>query len=148
VEGEKLDVEYMDEQAIALGPVNSFGEDTDFYRVFLRYCKDAEDYRVDLRYPVGGYFNNLDDYLASPSQPSQFYSVDPTGADKKPAGKYLVGYVRGYYGETKGLERKMRDWINQNGVKAQGPVYNIYLMDEISLTDPNQYLMQASVRIE
>ena len=70
------------------------------------------------------------------------------GADKKAAGLYLVGYTRGYYGETNDLPARMRDFAKKNGLIFNGPVYNIYLFDEMSVADPKQYLLQVSASVK
>lgn len=144
---EKLQVEYLDEFYYTPGPINEFRNSKDFYVPFLNYCERATDYRIDLRLPVGGIFPDLEFFLEKPSMPERFFSIDPEGIIKRPAGKYLVGYVRGFYGETHGLEQKMNDWIRDNGVTATGPVFNIFLLDEISMIDQNHYMLQASVKI-
>ena len=144
---ETLQVEYLDEFCYTLGPVTEFRNAEDFYQPFLDFCESAHESRVDLRLPVGGLFPSMDFYLERPSMPERFFSIDPEGVVKRPAGKYLVGYVRGFYGVTNGLEKKMHDWIKENGAKTIGPVFNIFLLDEISMINPDHYMLQASVRI-
>jgi DNA-binding transcriptional MerR regulator len=143
-----LSVEYMEEQSIRFGPANEFSISGDFYHAFLKFCREADKHRVELRFPVGGFFPDMETYVASPSMPTHFFSIDPEGGDKKPSGKYLVAYARGNYGNTNAVERKMEAWLKSHKMRAKGPVYNIFLLDEISLTDPDQYLLQASVGVE
>jgi effector-binding domain-containing protein len=41
----------------------------------------------------------------------------------------------------------MTQYADQNGLTFAGPVYNTYLLNELSLTDPEQYLLQASATV-
>ena len=85
--------------------------------------------------------------MKAPSQPSRFFSLDPKGHECKPAGLYLVGYTRGYYGETNDLSEKMKAYADEHELEFNGPVYNLYLFDEISISDPQNYLLQVSASV-
>jgi len=37
---------------------------------------------------------------------------------------------------------------DKNGLEFPGPVYNIYLSDELSVIEPEQYLLQISVSVK
>ena len=63
-------------------------------------------------------------------------------------GLYLIGYTRGYYGETNDLPNRMTAFAKKNGLIFNGPVYNIYLYDEMSVADANQYLLQVSASVK
>jgi effector-binding domain-containing protein len=89
----------------------------------------------------------MDEFLHQPSKPTRFFSIDPKGRQKKPAGLYLVGYTRGYYGQTGDLPQRMADYAMTNGLAFSGPVYNIYLSAEISEDDPDNYLLQVSASV-
>jgi hypothetical protein len=41
----------------------------------------------------------------------------------------------------------MAAFAKKNGLIFTGAVYNTYLFDEISITDPNQYLLQVSASV-
>jgi effector-binding domain-containing protein len=87
-------------------------------------------------------------FLNEPSQPTRFFSLDPNGKEKQPKGLYLTGYTRGYYGQTNDLPKRMAAFAKKNRLVFTGPVYNIYLFDEMSITDMNQYLLQVSASVK
>jgi len=60
----------------------------------------------------------------------------------------MKAYTRGNYGQTNDLPARMAAAAKEQDVEFVVPVYNIYLNDEISESDPNRYLLQvtASVR--
>jgi DNA-binding transcriptional MerR regulator len=131
---------------LTYGPENRFSEtENTFYHAYVRFLQETPG--IHMSYPVGGYFTDMEQFLASPGQPLRFFSLDPTGADERPAGSFLTGYTRGYYGETNDLPARMRAYAEENGLELTGPVYNIFLHDEVSVRDPGQYLMQASVAV-
>jgi DNA-binding transcriptional MerR regulator len=137
----------MPEKHIILGDANNFEDSDSFYREYTRFCNAPHEPKLNLSYPVGGFFESMDVFLNEPSQPTRFFSLDPKGDDRKPAGLYLIGYTRGYYGQTNNLPQRMAGFAKKNGVVFNGPVYNIYLFDEMSVTDPDRYLLQASASV-
>jgi DNA-binding transcriptional MerR regulator len=142
-----ITVRKMEKLPLILGPENDFGESASFYNGFLRFCGKAKTKGFNLSYPIGGYFADMDSFLNEPSRPNRFFFVNPDGKEARGPGLYLTGYTRGYYGQTNDLPQRMDAYIRKHDLTPEGPVYNIYLFDEISVTDPNQYLLQATVRV-
>ena len=144
----EMTISELPEKRIILGDMTDFYGDSSFYREYIRFCNAQYKPKLNLSYPVGGFFESMDVFLNEPSQPTRFFSLDPKGNDKKEAGLYLTGYTRGYYGQTNDLPKRMVSFAKKNGLIFNGPVYNLYLFDEMSITDPEQYLLQvtASVR--
>lgn len=135
-------------RALILGPPNdSFAGSKSFYKPFVNFCDHADDLRVNLDYPIGGYHQTMDSFLASPSEPERFFSLDPNGNNELEAGEYLVAYALGYYGEFGDLPERLAAYIQEHELEATGPVYVIYLHDEISAKDPVSYLSQVSVKV-
>ena len=141
-------VSELPEKKIILGDINDFCFTEGFYREFMRFCNSQHEPPLNLSYPVGGYFESMGVFLDEPSQPSRFFSLDPKGNERKAAGLYLIGYTRGYYGETNNLPKRMAAFAQKNGLVFNGPVYNLYLFDEMSITDTNQYLLQVSASVK
>ena len=137
---------WMEDLPISLGKVNDFSSGS-FYDSFFHYVKKTEQQNVDAACPVGGYYRDFNAFFEAPGQPTRYFSITATGTDRKDAGEYLLGYARGYYGQVGDLPRRMREYAEENGFLFTGPVYETYLHDEISITEPNQYLIQAAVPI-
>lgn len=134
--------------AMRLGDINDFSGTNNFYREFMRFCNSAHERKINLHYPVGGYFESMDSFLHEPSLPTRFFSIDPNGSDEKAEGLYLCGYTRGYYGQVNDLPRRLVAFAQKNGLIFSGPVFNVYLFDEMSVVDPEQYLLQVSVSVK
>ena len=133
---------------ILLGDINDFSDSTGFMREFTRFCSAPHEPKLNMSYPIGGYWENMETFLNEPSQPTRFFSLDPAGNDMKDAGQFLIGYTRGYYGETNDLPLKMIAYAEKNNLTFIGPVYNIYLYDELSIVDHKQYLLQVSASVK
>jgi hypothetical protein len=134
-------VERLEAMPVELGPLNE--DALNFYHGFVRYCRHAKANRINLNNPIGGYYESLGRFLEKPSVPSRFFSVDPRGKDTRAAGKYIVGYSRGYYNQLEGAALRLNEFDAQQGLEASGPVYVIYLRDEISEKDTDDYLAQV-----
>ena len=138
---------FMDALSIVIGPENDFGDADHFYNSFLNFCMEAKQYRIDLRLPVGGLFTDFGEFCRAPSKPAHFFSVDPKGLDKRSAGKYLSAFQRGYYGDTGDIVERMKKHLLEYELIPIGPVYNIFVFDELSIDDPHNYLMHATVEV-
>jgi len=145
-EGE-IRTENLDGAHFILGPENSFNDDGAFYEPFMVFRDSAADFRIDLKYPIGGYHCDINSFLRAPSRPDHFFSADPTGNSAREAGAYLVGYTRGYYGELKDIPQRMAAYAEEHGLEFAGPVYTEYPLDEISVSEPNRYLARVYVSI-
>ncbi|MDR0596606.1 MAG: MerR family transcriptional regulator [Clostridiales Family XIII bacterium] len=133
-----------------LGPVNDYSDDGDFRTGFQNFCMAAMEMNLDLHYPTGGYFESASDFFSTPGQPKRFFLLDPSGRDEKAAGMYLSCYLKGDYGALGDLPERMKEYAEKNDITLDGPVYHIFLNDEISVKDPNEYVslltMSASPR--
>jgi len=147
VDESKICVLKRDEKSYILGQKNEYKDDEEWYDPFMRFCHSAPENRVNLHYPIGGYHDSLLNYLNSPSRPERFFSLDPTGNKKRAAGDYLIGFKRGYYGDMGDLPERMKAYADENELKTHGPVYILYLYDEICMKDPTSYLAQVSVAV-
>jgi len=145
---DKISVAHLESEAFILGPPNDYTGDETFYNAFQRYCQDLEKKGGNLHYPMGGWWACMDDFLKNPVRPPRFFSVDPYGCQQKKAGRYLVGYNRGFYGEIGDLPERLVAFARENGLEFGGPMFNIFLLDEISVIEPDKYLMQASVLLK
>jgi len=139
-----IDVKWVDEQRIIMGQVNHFKEGESFYAAFREFCRHAEEIRINLRYPIGAYHENVEDFFREPGRPTRWFSLDPFGNTSSKAGYYLEGYTRGYYGVFGLLPDAMKQFAQKNNLVFDGPAYAIYLHDEISVVDPDEYLVRVS----
>ena len=142
-----ISVQSRDEEAYVLGPLCEFKDGEEFYEPLMRFCRAAPELRINLHYPIGGYHDSMAQFCDAPDKPDRFFSLDPTGNRIRPAGKFLVGYIRGYYGELGDLPERMNAFSEKNGLALSGPVYTMYLYDEVCMEDPSQYLAQISVAV-
>ena len=133
-------VEDLSEMRFVLGQENKFVKGDTFFSEFINFCKSADENRINLRYPIGGYYANIDTFLKSPEYPNRFFSLDPLGNNTQPAGRYLVAYKRGFYGEFGDATRRIAAYAKRHSLLLSGPVFIIYLLNEISTADPSEYL--------
>ena len=142
----EIKVQRMPETPIEIGAVNDFSSGS-FYESFFKFLKKISVRKIDSAYPIGGYYDTLDEFFSASGQPTRYFSLVPTGHDVKKAGDYLVGYTRGYYGELGDLPGRMQEYAKKHKLTLKEPVYEIYLHDEISHSDPDKYLIQASIPV-
>jgi len=142
-----IDIIWMRERTIEPGPVNDFSSGY-FYDSFFAFIEQMNNRKIDSAYPAGGFYRDVDAFFAAPGKPTRFFSLVSTGHDTKKAGEYLVGYARGYYGDLGDLPQRMQAYAKELFLSMKGPAYEIYLHDEISVFDPDQYLIQISIPIK
>jgi DNA-binding transcriptional MerR regulator len=130
-----------------LGPRNEFNDNDSFYEPFIRFCQAADELRINLSAPIGGYHENMEHFLDRPGKPDYFFSIDQIGNRRRPAGDYLTGFSRGYYGGLDDVAERMQAYAKDNALTLSGPVYVTYLHDEICMKDPSKYLAQICVAV-
>ncbi|MCL2492107.1 MAG: MerR family DNA-binding transcriptional regulator [Coriobacteriia bacterium] len=143
VDEDSISVRTIESIPIVLGPPACFERDAEYHEPFLEFYDDANMRRVNLAYPIGGYFASLDVFLKTPGSPQMFFSLDPTGGDEIAAGDYLVGYARGHYGVVSNLPERLVAYADEHGLKLDGPLYKLYILDEVSEPDPDRYLLRV-----
>jgi len=144
----KVELHDLDERMLILGAPNDFVEGEDFIEPFMKFCRSANDLRINLSFPICGYHNDLEYFLTAPGRPNHFCSIDPTGNVKMEAGTYMVGCVRGFYGELEVMPERLMNFASANSLEVSGPVFTIYLHDEICLVDPANYLAAVYVPVK
>jgi len=143
----KISIVEMDDRACILWPRNEYEEGDTFVNPLAALIREAKERQVNLDFPVGGYWDSLDSFKNAPSLPDHFYSIDPIGTHLRKGGPFVVGYARGDYGEMGDLAERMSSYIRENHITVSGPLYVIYLHDEICTKDPTQYIAQACIAV-
>jgi len=147
VDVNEVAVLHREDTAFILGEQNVFKPGGGFYIPFIKFCQHANDNRINLSFPVGGFHSSLEAFLKAPGEPEQFLSMDPTGNHIRPVGNYVIGFHRGYYGEFGDLPERLVKFIKDNNLNVSGPVYALYLHDEVSIKNPNEYLVQVCIAV-
>jgi hypothetical protein len=57
-----------------LGDTNDFNGSDSFYGEFTRFCDAPHEPKLNLSYPVGGYFAGIDVFMNEPARPTRFFS--------------------------------------------------------------------------
>ena len=140
---QRMDCRRMEAVPIELGPRNDFSSGY-LYNSFFNFIERMVERNIDPAYPAGGFYENMEAFVSGAGKPTRYFSLVPAGRDTKEAGEYLVGYTRGYYGELGDLPQRMRAYAEKHALSLAGPVYEMYLHDEIAVDDRNQYLIQVS----
>ncbi|MNI02829.1 Multidrug-efflux transporter 1 regulator [compost metagenome] len=65
-----------------------------------------------------------------------------------PEGFYLVSYTRADYGDTDKIYPQIFDYIEKKQYVVIGDAYEDYLQDEVSLQNPEEYLVRIMVHIK
>ena len=143
-----LTVMHLESRQMIIWPKNEYKEGDTFLEPLTKHISETHEHHINLSFPVGGRHDNMDSFAKAPGCPDNFLSIDPIGTYERKAGNYLVGYVRGYYGQLGDLPERMTAYANDNSIKLSGPVFTMYLHEEICTPDPSQYLAKVSVAIE
>jgi DNA-binding transcriptional MerR regulator len=147
----QIAVLHREDKQIILWPVNEYQEGETFLEPLARFADHTGKYYAEnniyFSYPVGGYHESIETFVKEPGRPERFFSIDPTGNQVRKEGDYLVGFARGFYGELGDLPVRMAAYAKENAIDIHGPVYTIYLHDEICTQDMDQYLAQSCVAV-
>jgi len=147
VDVSKLSVEQLEEKSMIMWPRNEYNEGENFIQPLANYVAKTAQHHINLSFPVAGFHDSFDSFIKAPDCPDHFLSIDPIGTYVRKAGDYLVGYARGYYGEAGDLPERMQTYAEEHSIRLAGPVFTMFLHEEICTKDPSQYLGQYSVPV-
>ena len=150
--GMKVDIDSIsimrfESRAMFLWPRNEYKDGDSFIAPLSSFVASTSQYHINLSFPVGGYHDDMESFSKAPGRPDHFLSIDPIGTYERKAGDYLVGFAKGYYGEIGDLPERMAAYAKEHSLYTVGPVYTLYLHEEICTDNPNQYLAKCSVAI-
>lgn len=148
IDESKISVVFLDGKSLKIWPRNEYNEGDTFVNPLSTFIHLSAEYYVDLSFPVGGLWDNLDSFVQQPSRPQNFFSIDPIGVDRQPEGEYMVGYTRGYYSHMGDLPQRMADYAKANMLTTYGPLYTVYLYEETCIQDRSQYLAQSFIAVK
>ena len=144
---QSIAVLWREDKEYHLWPRNEYNVGDTFLQPLAVFINQAAERRINLNFPIGGYWNDMKAFLAAPSRPEHFFTIDPFGAKVRREGKYLIGFNRGYYGDMGDLPERMNIFAKQNTLTPSGPVWVMYMFDEICTHDSSRYLAQACVSV-
>lgn len=147
VDEKTLSVQYIEELPLILWPGNEYQEGNTFIQPLATSIMKTDEYHINLSFPVGGFYKNIKNFIKAPGLPDNFFSIDPIGTHMLRGGDYLVGYARGYYAELGDLPNRMAAYAKDHTLNLKGPVYIMYLLDEICVQDFSDYLVQCIVAV-
>ena len=138
---------HKEETPIVLGGKNDWQKESEFHSHFAAFCKFAMQKKYNLHYPVGGHFESLYSFCENPTKPENFFSLDPNGNDRLPRGKYVTCYEKGSFDKLGVASKKIADFLEKENIEPKGPVYVMYLLDEVTTMDESEYLAQILAKI-
>jgi len=142
-------IRFMPAEAIVLGDLNDYSRGRTMYDTLLSFYQDiSEKYpSLDLNYPAWAVFTAERVKSGELHGPDRYYFYNPEGHDRRPAALYAVGYTRCGYGNGIGLYQKMIDYIDKNGFEICGNAYEEYPLNELCVTDANNYLLRLMITV-
>ena len=147
IEFKKISVFRREAVAFIRGPRNIWKENGGRYDSFVNFLNHAKELRINMNLPIGGIHNSWEHFMESPGEPDYFFSADINGNMQQAAGCYMFGFARGDYGDFGNLNERMSDFAAENSLRVSGPVYSVYLHDEICHSDSSQFLSQVFVAV-
>lgn len=141
------------EEILVLSPkVTNVDTSLDFdihaYTQLMEYCNTHE---LGIGYPVGGllsieklynhqYYNFDYYFIKTDTMPTDFKHI-------KPAGHYIVGYLKGFYDKTPLLYDKMLDFAKSNNFTLEGYSYEETIVDLLAVQNPEDIVTKISIKV-
>lgn len=142
-----VEVRTLPAEPIYRGPViRNFVEEKmhDYYHDFFDLC--AAD-GIPPVFPMGCEISKGSFHAKKKGVIHRLYFRIPQAKAKRPAGRYAIGYARGDYHAGHNLYDKLTSFIAKKGMRIVGNIYEEFILDEISTTDPDKYLMRVIIPV-
>lgn len=147
VDEEAISIEELPAEPLVMGGQNDYSGGRNEYDALFDFYKSLSDRRMDMNYPVWGIFSKERIRARDWKWPDRYYFYNPEGFDARPAGLYATGYARGGYGQTEGLCGRLLDYIENNGYEICGDAYEEYPLNEISVSDDQNFLIRVMMNV-
>lgn len=149
----KIILEDQEEEYLLISdPVDNTKEhyDIENYTAHLVYCEDND---LNIGYSVGSIINKeklkSENYL---EYSYYFTRINKDVCDKniliKPKGRYVVGYLHGYYDKAPRLYEELIEYINKNNLNIIGNSYEQILIDELVEKNMDDYVIKISIQVK
>jgi len=145
-----MTIQFLPAEAIVIGGLNDYSRGRCTYDALLSFYSDiSERYpEMDLNYFVWGLFSEQRIKQGEwDGGPDRFYFFNPEGHDKRPAALYAIGYIRGGYGQGDALYKRLIEYIERNGFEVCGPAYEEYPLNEVCISEDENYLMRVMIMV-
>lgn len=116
---------------------------------FYEFCRENQ---IIQGLPTGTIISKEDLLQGNYSHLSRYYhrpvctSSCPTNS-QIPCGLYVIGQEHTDYGQNMNLYTRLINYIDESKLTICGNAYEEYLLDEISTTEPEQYLLQIAIQV-
>lgn len=133
-------------------------EDAHTMKVYFDFFSTLNMQRLDIGYPMSGVIYSNDGFLdatldhenkmlqkISKKEAQRYKSSDIL---KKPAGYYLAEFRNDEQGRAEILTNKMKEYLFENDLQIEGPLWELWWQDETTTMNPSEYIYQISIRIK
>jgi DNA-binding transcriptional MerR regulator len=118
--------------------------------MWIRFFDECDLREIPYGLPVG-YCIDRDSLSAGNYDIISHFFIQTGDSEKAtaqiPGGTYLVGYLRGYHRRGPALYERLLAYAGRAGLQVTGDAYEELLLDEISASDPQEYLAQVSIQV-
>ncbi len=146
---ENIKIQFCPAEQIMLGTMNDYSGKRHDYDALYSFYHDMheQDPELDLNYAVWGIFSKERILRGDWTWPDRYYFYNPDGQDQRPAALYAIGHMRTGYGGGCELYERMIAYIDQNGFEICGDTYEEYPLNEICITNDQNYLMRVMITV-
>ena len=135
------------------------GQRVTFSKMLTRFYQHANSQGYHTSFPYGTmvdlthYDETIDfpdfQYSDEFKNAFRFYYRVPISNTYKPAGGYLVLYTYGFdFEQRSAIYRKIIDYAKKHSLKLRRELYEDYLVNEVSTSKPEDYLVRITIPIE
>jgi len=144
-----ISIQFLPAEAIIMGGLNDYSRGRTFFDTLLSFYQATSNKypELDLNYHVWGTFSEERIKTGDWAGADRFYFYNPEGKDKRPAGLYAIGYMRGGYKDGAPLFRKLLEYIENNNFEVCGSAYKEYPLNEVCITEESNYLMRVLITV-
>ncbi len=149
-----ITLQECEETPLFMGPeLPADGHALEGWYYLLDYYEYCEENQIIRGLPAGSLIDHGDLIRGNIVRPSRFFCRPISGSSYlengiKPKGLYVVAQEYTEYAKSERLYARLFRYIEENNFKICGHAYENVLLDEISIIDPTQYLMQIAIHVE
>lgn len=142
----QIQIMNLEEETIFLG--NEIKKGLSLEEANIEFYEYAITCNMNLSYPFGAVISKETILSGVVNEAKQYYMIVPHKEYQvKPAGRYLVGYAHGGYGDDQELHQRLLTYIKEHHLIVTGNGYEEYPLNEMSTKNSDDFLIRLQIKI-
>lgn len=142
-----IEVKELSAQPVLFGPRSKAPTEDNWIDVIKEFFEYNAHHDIMLGFPIGSVIDKKALLEGNWDNTNRLYFRIPRSRQHIKGGLYAIGYSKGDYYSHGKFYKQLIKYIERKGYRIDGDAYEDYLLDEVTVANPEEYLMRFSIKV-